>query len=303
MVMKNVKNANYLQVDGTVKRIIAEKGIILMSSKEAWQKLLWTRKHFKTKPIYGYFVWIKGETRLPIFTCVTVASQEFKQRLSNLFIVEKGLKIEAGGYCSASKKHLNACHKATGKIVLKEGSTLNYKHIHNWGNDDSVKTDYHFLLYNNAKLNYFYKSISPPKQLDIKTTIDSYKDSTAFVRVLADSSNTKINLDEKLNLLDKGASGVVELRLVGRRKSLIKARSTIVARSFSKGHLDCQGILVDKDAEISLIPELVCKDKNAQITHEASIGKISQEQLSYLRMRGLSEKESIDLIVNGFLNK
>jgi len=64
--------------------------------------------------------------------------------------------------------------------------------------------------------------------------------------------------------------------------------------------LDCQGLLVDKDSKISLTPELICQNKLAQITHEAAIGKISEEELSYLRMRGLSEEEAINLIVSGF---
>jgi len=91
--------------------------------------------------------------------------------------------------------------------------------------------------------------------------------------------------------------------LAGRKNSKITAHSSIIATAPSKGHLDCQGLLVDKNSEISLIPELICHNKNAQITHEASIGRISEEQLSYLRMRGLKEEEAIDLIVAGFLEK
>jgi Fe-S cluster assembly scaffold protein SufB len=60
-------------------------------------------------------------------------------------------------------------------------------------------------------------------------------------------------------------------------------------------------IVIDKNSKISLIPELICQNKKAQITHEASIGKISEEELNYLRMRGLTEDEAINLIVSGFL--
>ncbi len=77
--------------------------------------------------------------------------------------------------------------------------------------------------------------------------------------------------------------------------------SKIEAIAPSKGHLDCQGLLAAKTAKISFVPGLVCKNKDAQITHEASIGKISEEELTYLRMRGLTEDEAIDLIINGFL--
>jgi hypothetical protein len=50
-----------------------------------------------------------------------------------------------------------------------------------------------------------------------------------------------------------------------------------------------------------LVPELVNENKDALLTHEASIGRISEEELNYLRARGLSENEAIDLIVAGFL--
>jgi len=303
MIMRNAKDANYFQIDGVVKKLSAPKGAILLPSKEAWEKLKWTRKYFKKKPVYGYFVWIKEKINTSILTCISIVSEGFNQNLSNLFVIEKGINIEGKGICNVSKVHLKASHKAKGIIVLKEGASFNYQHIHRWGRDDEVKTDYHFILHDGSKLNYLYRTISPPKQLNIKTTVDSYKDSTTFIRLLSDSSHTKINLEEKINLLEKGASGIIELRLVGRKGSLIKAKSTIVAHSFSKGHLDCQGILIDKKSKISLIPELICKDKDAQITHEASVGKISQDQIVYLRTRGLSEKEAIELVINGFLNK
>jgi len=49
------------------------------------------------------------------------------------------------------------------------------------------------------------------------------------------------------------------------------------------------------------VPKLICKDPRGQVTHEASIGKISEEELNYLRTRGLKEEEAVDLIVSGFL--
>ena len=68
-----------------------------------------------------------------------------------------------------------------------------------------------------------------------------------------------------------------------------------------RGHLDCQGLVVGEKAMIRLVPSLVVKNKNALLTHEASIGKISEDELNYLRSRGLNKSEAIDLIVSGFL--
>ena len=85
------------------------------------------------------------------------------------------------------------------------------------------------------------------------------------------------------------------------RNSLISADSQIRAEAEAKGHLDCQGLLIDEKAKVSMIPALVCSHKKAQITHEASIGRVSETELNYLMMRGLSEKQALDLIINGFL--
>ncbi len=63
------------------------------------------------------------------------------------------------------------------------------------------------------------------------------------------------------------------------------------------------GLLLDGNSSIDAVPELLNKNKDATLTHEASIGRISEEELSYLRSRGLTEDEAIGLIVTGFLGE
>jgi Fe-S cluster assembly scaffold protein SufB len=118
---------------------------------------------------------------------------------------------------------------------------------------------------------------------------------------MVDCQNTKFRVEDTIVLKGKGSSGISKLRLIARNKSTIKAYSRMFAQSASTGHLDCQSIIADKGSVVSLVPEVVCKNKDAQITHEASVGKISEEQLNYLRTRGLNEQEATNLITAGFL--
>jgi Fe-S cluster assembly scaffold protein SufB len=60
--------------------------------------------------------------------------------------------------------------------------------------------------------------------------------------------------------------------------------------------------LVSGKSEIDTIPELISKNKKSELTHEASVGKIKEEELWYLMSRGLNEEEATSMIVNGFLN-
>ena len=300
--MKSAKSANYWQIDNKVKDIFGPEGIIILSSSEAWKKFEWTRRYFRKEPREGYFIWVKKQIDRPLSTCISIANKNVKQKLNNLLIIEKGLNIKIAGTCNVLDESLCGVHKAQGNIILKEGSRLDYNHVHSWGKGDIIETNYEFLLEKHAKLNYTYKSLSTPKKLGINTVLTGLEESNAVINLFSDCLDAKISIKETMLLKEKDASGVVKLRLVGRRGSKVKAKSTIIAEAQAKGHLDCQGLLIDKDAEISLSPELICKDRNAQITHEASIGRISEEELNYLRTRGLSEEKAIDLIINGFLN-
>lgn len=302
--MKNAENAdnlNYLQIDNKIKKISNAEGVVVLSSLKAWKDFLWTRPLFGKKPKEGYFVWVKKQVDFPLSTCVTLASKNVSQNLNNLLVVEKNIKAKAFVICNAKQMNLYGTHKAKGKMVLKEGVVLEYNHVHKWGENDFVSPDYEFLLNKDSKLIYNYQNLFPPKTMEFKTMMRQEENSSSNINVVINSENSKVRIRENVLLNGRDAQSVLRLRLVGKKNADIDSESRMEANAPSKGHLDCQGLLVDKTAKISLTPGLVCKNKDSQITHEASIGKISEEELTYLRMRGLSETEAIDLIINGFL--
>jgi len=299
--MKNARNVHFWQIDNQVKKILKVNGVVLLTSSEAWEKFGWTRKYFSQKPEQGYFIWVKNQINFPLFSCVSIAHKNISQKLQNLLIIEKNLKVSLQGSCNALKKDLNGEHKAKGKIILKQGSGLKYNHIHSWGEKDIVEPEYEFILEKDSKLDYTYKTLFTPQKLRINNSFSLSAGASCDIKMIVNCVKTETNIKDVLILKGPGSSGIINLRLVGGKESKILAHSQVIADSESKGHLDCQGLLTDKKSQISLIPELICKNKLAQITHEASIGKISEEQLTYLRMKGLTEKEATNLIINGFL--
>ncbi|MDP3015266.1 MAG: SufD family Fe-S cluster assembly protein [bacterium] len=299
--MKNVKSVNYWQIDHIIKQISEKKGVVILPSPEAWGKFGWVKKYFLDKPKEGCFIWVKKQIDFPLFVRVSIGTKKIQQELQNLLIVEKNLKISLQGACNSLKKNLCGIHKAQGKIILKEDSALKYNHSHSWDQKDIVESNYEFILEKNAKLDYTYKNLFTPKKLKINTLLNLFEGASCDVKITVNGVQTKAEIQDTLVLREKGASGIIKLRLVGGKKSDISAHSQILAVAQSRGHLDCQGLLVDEDSKISLTPRLICQNKNAQITHEASIGKISEDELNYLRMRGLTQNEAIKLILTGFL--
>ncbi len=301
--MRNARNASYLQVNHEIRRIFAEKGVILRPSHEAYREFKWTRAHFGQKPKEGYFIWVREQVDSPIFTCIAISSPKVSQTLRNLVVIEESIKAEICSTCNATKTGLCGNHMGHLKVILKENSELKLRHHHTWGKGDTVASSLTFSLGKGARLSHVYRCQTAPKTLktDLKTTLEACSSASFEIAVLARGGN--VNMRDSTFLNGDGSSATMRLRTIADKNSRIDARSKMIANGAGKGHLDCMGMLLSKNSTIDVVPELLNKNKDATLTHEASIGKISEEALNYLRSRGLTEDEAIDLIVKGFLGE
>jgi Fe-S cluster assembly scaffold protein SufB len=68
-----------------------------------------------------------------------------------------------------------------------------------------------------------------------------------------------------------------------------------------KGHLECRGLLLGDEGTIHAIPELTGRLPGIDLSHEAAVGKIAEEEVEYLMSRGLTRDEATAMIVRGFL--
>ncbi len=103
-----------------------------------------------------------------------------------------------------------------------------------------------------------------------------------------------------VTLLGEGASADVVSRSVARDRSYQKFDATIIGDAPCKGHTECDSIIMD-EGRILAVPSLEARNVDAQLVHEAAIGKIAGEQLTKLMTLGLTEKEAEEEIINGFL--
>ena len=97
-----------------------------------------------------------------------------------------------------------------------------------------------------------------------------------------------------------GSSADVVSRSVARDNSYQKYTSRIVGKSECTGHTECDAILMD-NARVLAVPELDAACLDAQLVHEAAIGKIAGDQLIKLMTLGLTPEEAEEQIINGFL--
>lgn len=104
----------------------------------------------------------------------------------------------------------------------------------------------------------------------------------------------------EVELNGENASTHVTSRSVAVDKSVQEFKSKITGNTKCFGHVECDAIIKDK-AKVIAIPEIVANDVEANLIHEAAIGKIAGEQLTKLMTLGLNEKKAEEQIIKGFL--
>ncbi len=295
------QDANLWIVDHQLKTAAEVEGVDILPSSKAWQEIPWTREYFKTEPQQGYFIWIKQQPPCALTTCVNIKHPDVKQQMQNLAVVEPNLKVKLSGLCSALSLKLKALHQAQGTIILKSGAQVKYDHRHRWGLEDVVAPDYKFILEKGSQINYTYSTKRTSKEMNLSNKFILADDAKVKFNIIAECEQTQFNSIDEIILNGDRAQATSTLRFISRDQAKVRARSRMAAHGASSGHLDCQSLNLADSAQVTLIPEVEVNHSQAQITHEASIGRVSQDQLNYLRMRGLSEQKAIDLIASGFL--
>ncbi|MBO7718304.1 SufD family Fe-S cluster assembly protein [Candidatus Saccharibacteria bacterium] len=103
-----------------------------------------------------------------------------------------------------------------------------------------------------------------------------------------------------VELNGKDSAATVASRSIARDCSKQTFRATIIGNNTCRGHSECDAIIMD-EAEVHAIPALDAKTKDAELIHEAAIGKIASLELTKLMTLGLSCAEAESKIINGFL--
>ena len=136
----------------------------------------------------------------------------------------------------------------------------------------------------------------------IRTTKAELADNTTLVitEKILTSKDQFAKTEFTVNLNGENASTHVTSRSVATDSSYQEFLSNITGNTKCYAHVECDAILKEK-GKVKAIPEIYAKNIDANLIHEAAIGKIAGEQLMKLMSLGLTEKEAEDVIIKGFL--
>lgn len=237
---------------------------------------------------------------------VILTKSGLKDLVYNDFYIGKNADVIIVAGCGI---HNSSCetsqHDGIHTFYLEEGAKVKYIEKHYGEGDGTGKRILNPQTIVHLKDGAFLEM----ETVQIKGVDSTIRETTAYL-----SSNTNLSISErimthgsqsaktvfKVDLNGKNSSTHVASRSVARDTSTQEFISNVNGNNECFGHVECDAIIMD-NAKVISTPKIIANNIDANLTHEAAIGKIAGDQLIKLMSLGLSEKQAEEKIISGFL--
>ncbi|MDF2953223.1 MAG: Fe-S cluster assembly scaffold protein SufB [Thermodesulfobacterium sp.] len=253
----------------------------------------------------GYFIRVLPGYKLvyPVQTCLYIRTENIAQKVHNIVIVEEGAELNLITSCSVHPHIGSALHIGVSEFYVKKGGKLTFSMIHVWGEKTDVRPRTGIIVEEGGTYISTYVSLFPVRNIQTAPVCRLLgKDAKAsFISIIANYPGSYVDIGGEVHLeAEETKTEIISRNVVYGGENI--ARGKIIAKAPKvKGHLECQGLMLSDEGIMKAIPELDSHFYDVELTHEAAVGKIAQEEVEYLMARGLSEDEATSLIVKGFL--
>lgn len=246
----------------------------------------------------------RGE-RVIIPACIVSAGVD--EEVFNDFHVEAGADVEIVAGCGIHAGHDGgmARHSGIHSFHLEPGSRARYveKHV-GTGRSEMKKIMApvtNIILEEGSCLEMDTSQISGIDDTERKTYARLDRNARLVIKEHILTDGTQIaRTDFKVELVGDGSSSDVVSRSVAKDDSRQYYQSHIIGASCCTGHSECDAMISGR-GQVYASPALDALSEDADLIHEAAIGKIAGEQILKLQTLGLSEEEAVNLIIDGFL--
>ncbi|WP_345974045.1 SufD family Fe-S cluster assembly protein [Sulfurimonas sp. HSL3-7] len=259
----------------------------------------------RSSPKLGYFIRVRAgeKVSLPVYTCYMINSNDFTQCTHNIVIAEEGAELHLISGCTSSAHALSGRHLGVTEYFIKEGATVTSTMIHSWGKEVEVYPRSAAHVGKDAKFVSNYVALSSVKRLQMDPLAIIEEDALGeFYSVVYAPEGSSFDVGSTAILSGKRASSEIVSRVVSSGGEVVTRGKIVGKKAGGRGTMACNGLLLDKKGMIHAIPELQGEDPLLELSHEASVGMISREELAYLMASGIEEEKAKSLIIEGFLD-
>ena len=223
-----------------------------------------------------------------------------------IIVTEKNSTIHYIEGCSSPRYAESSLHAGCVELFVGEGAKIVYSSIENWSKNTYNLNTKRAIVQKNGKIEWLNGNMGSGRTMLYPCSVllgdNSQSDSIGIAfsgkgqnqdtgsKVIHIGKNTRSLIKAKSISKDGGISSYRGLVKIG--KNADNAISVI----------ECDALLVDDESVSNTYPVMEVESQSAQVIHEATIGKIGDDEIFYLMSRGLTEEQSKQMIVSGFAN-
>ena len=262
----------------------------------------------------GTFVYVPEGVRCPmeLSTYFRINAENTGQFERTLIVADKGAYVSYLEGCTAPMRDENQLHAAVVELVALDDAEIKYSTVQNWypGDKDGKGGIYNFVtkraLCQGKRSKVSWTQVETGSAITWKypSCVLSGENSVGeFYSVAVTNNHQQADTGTKMIHLGRGSRSTIVSKGISAGKSNNTYRGLVRVGPTAEGvrnFTQCDSLLLGDRCGAHTVPYIEVRNPSAQIEHEATTSKISDDQLFYAMQRGLGQEEAVALIVNGF---
>ena len=256
----------------------------------------------------GSFIYIPKGLKLkqPLQAYFRINSENFGQFERTLIIADEGAELMYMEGCTAPKFETATLHSAVVELVALKGAKIQYVTVQNWSSNVFNLVTKRGIAMEDAEVRWIDCNIGSRLTMKYPGVVMKGKRARGEVISIA-LANTGQHQDTGAKMIH--AADDTTSNIIAKSISVGEGRSTYrglvhIPKTLSncRNNTECDALLINEHSRTDTYPAISVRGRKNSVQHEASVSKVSAEQIFYMMQRGLSEGEAMSLAVNGFVN-
>jgi Fe-S cluster assembly protein SufB len=242
---------------------------------------------------------------LPLQAYFRINAQNMGQFERTLIIVDEGAYVHYVEGCTAPTYSTDSLHSAVVEIIIKENGRCRYSTIQNWSHNVYNLVTKRSQAYKNATMEWVDGNLGSKLTMKYPAVWLMEEGAHGEVLSIAFAGNGQVqDAGGKIVHAAPNTSSVITSKSIskGGGRTTYRGLIKVAPGAYnSKSNVVCDALILDEDSSSDTFPYIEIEEQDVSIGHEASVSKVSEEQLFYLMSRGIPEDQAANMIVSGFI--
>ena len=255
----------------------------------------------------GSFIYVPPGVKLdkPLQSYFRINSERMAQFERTLIIVDKGSDIHYVEGCTAPSYSKDSLHAGVVEIVVLEGAKCRYTTIQNWSKNIYNLVTQRAKVAKNGSMEWVDGNIGSAVTMKYPTCILAGEGAkgTCITIAVADSHQILDSGAKMIHLAPNTSSQIIS-KSISRNGGKVNYRGLVRHQknaTNAKSKVECDTLILDDKSASDTVPTNMMMNNESIIEHEATVSKVSEDQLFYLMSRGLTKEQATEMIVMGFI--